>query len=196
MMSLKQFLNYFKSHKADSAEYIPVIWEDDYCKVELIPGANLSFVLRQIKEANLFAEEHRTELGYTAVFMRKDNPMKTISEEIRADYLRKAIISFRLPELTKMRYQGGSLEYFSGSNTSAFGFPWFTLFFDTEGEFVKNIWVKFAQITSGNDVDIIISSLYNLGEENDLILVDWNSDDIIDLKNKNQIRNYLAEWRG
>jgi hypothetical protein len=44
------------------------------------------------------------------------------------------------------------------------------------------------------EFDIILSSLYNLGEENDLVLVDWNGDYIVDIKNKVQIKDYLMSW--
>ena len=81
-----------------------------------------------------------------------------------------------------------------GRKTQGFGFSDFTLFFDTEGEFVKNKWVKFEPLTSTDNFDLISSALYYLGEENDLIMVDWNSDEIVDLKNKNQIKEYLMGW--
>jgi hypothetical protein len=43
------------------------------------------------------------------------------------------------------------------------------------------------------EFDIILSFLYNLEEENDLILIDWNDDDIVDIKNKTQIKDYLMD---
>jgi len=194
-MKLSQFLNYFKFYKNGNIKYIPTCWEDDYCQVELIPRENQVFTRQQVEDANLFAEDHKTEFGYTAVFIREGNPIKTISKEIRADYLRSTLISFELPELRRVRYEGGGSKSLRGSKIYAFGIPCFTVFFDTEDEFVKNIWVKFNLITSINEFDIILSSLYNLGVGNDLMLVDWDSDDIIDIQNKNQIRNYLAEWQ-
>ena len=36
-MKLLQFLNFFKSDKSDDFGYIPILWEDDYCQIELIP---------------------------------------------------------------------------------------------------------------------------------------------------------------
>ena len=193
-MKLQQFLNYFKSNKGNDTEYVPTRWEDDYCQIELIPQENLLFVKQQINEASFFAEEHKTEFGYTDVFIRKKNPTPTRSKEIRADYLRSTLILFQLPELTNIRYEGGEIISHRGAKTQAFGFLNFTLFFDIEGEFVKNIWIILGSIIATGKFDLILSALYYLGEETDLILVDWNSDEIVDIKNKNQIKEYLMGW--
>jgi len=158
------------------------------------PG-NQVFIKEQIYEANLFAEQHKTEFGYTDVFIRKENPVSTITKEIRVDYLRSTIVSFQLPELLRMRYEGGEEKPIRGLKTHAFGFSCFTLFFDTKDEFVNNIWAKINLITSVKEFDIILNSLYYLGEENDLILIDWNDDSIVNLKDKTQIKNYLGSVR-
>jgi hypothetical protein len=121
-MKLSQLLNYFKSNKRTEPEYVPILWEDDYCQIELIPQENLTFSKQQINDTSSFAEEHRTELGYTNVFIRKENSTPTSSKEIRTDYLTHALISFQLPQLTRMRYEGGEVTSLRGRKTQAFGF--------------------------------------------------------------------------
>ena len=108
-MKLSQLLNYFKSNKSIEPEYVPILWEDDYCQIELIPQENLTFLKQQISESSTFAEEHRTEFGYTNVFIRKENSTPTFSKEIRTDYLTHTLISFQLPQLTRIRYEGGEV---------------------------------------------------------------------------------------
>ena len=191
---IQRVFNYFRSAKLFTSRYIPILWEDDYCQVELIPKENLPFLQQQIKELALFDQEHRTDYGYTAIVQREDHPVKTISYELRADYLKAALSSFKLPELRHLPYEAGEIRSLKKSKTRAYGFESFTLFFETENEHVANIWVKFHLITSVTEYDIILDALYYLGEETNLLLVDWNALEIIDLSNKVQINNYLKGW--
>ena len=78
--------------------------------------------------------------------------------------------------------------------TKAFGFSNFTIFFDTEFEFVKNIWLSNSLIVSVKQYDLIKSALYSLGEECEMLLVDWNSLELFDLKDRNQIDKYLMDY--
>ncbi|MEJ2880387.1 hypothetical protein [Pedobacter sp. GR22-6] len=190
----QRFLNYFKSGKLITRSYIPMLWEDDYCQVELVPKENLPFLQQQMKELELFDQEHRTDYGYTDIVQREDHPVKTISCEFRADYLKVALSSFKLPELHHMRYEAGEIRSLKKSKTKAYGFESFTLFFEIEEEYVATIWLKFHLITSVTEYDIILDALYHLGEETNLLLVDWNAVEIIDLSNKVQINGYLKGW--
>jgi hypothetical protein len=51
--------------------------------------------------------------------------------------------------------------------------------------------VSLAEI-SVEKLELIKSVLYRLGEECEMILVDWNSMELIDLRNRYQINNYLS----
>jgi hypothetical protein len=78
--------------------------------------------------------------------------------------------------------------------TKAFGFSNFTIFFDTEDEFVKNIWIHIGLIVSAPQFDLIQDVLYTLGEECELLLIDWNSLELFDLADKTQIQKYLMGY--
>ncbi len=76
-------------------------------------------------------------------------------------------------------------------DTRAFGFSNFTIFFDIQGDFVKNIWIDIHLIVSAPQFDTIQAALYFLGEECELVLIDWNSSELFDLAYKTQIEKYL-----
>jgi hypothetical protein len=65
---------------------------------------------------------------------------------------------------------------------------------DTQDEFVKNIWLSISLIVSVGQYDLIKSALYCLGEECEMVLVDWNSLELFDLRDRIQIDKYLNDY--
>jgi hypothetical protein len=99
------------------------------------------------------------------------------------------LVNLKLPKFQSIEY--GDDESVVVENSRAFGFENFILFFDTKDEFVNNIWVNVPFGTGSANYDAILNVLYDLGESYDLIMMDWNSDRLVDLKNRTDIRKYL-----
>lgn len=174
--------------------YLPSFWEDDYCQIEVVPFENKEYILKTINQINDLADNSRTEFGFTETFGRGQMPVTTFSKEFRIDYFQQLLISFEFEKAKSIKYESHKILDCETDLIKAFGFTNFTMFFDTEEEFVKNIWLSINLIVSVKQYDLIKSVLYSLGEECEMILIDWNSLELFDLRDKNQIEKYLMDY--
>ena len=195
-MGLFSFLKFRKSNKNltktfNPSEYMPSFWEDDYCQIEIVPFENKKFIQEQAKQIEELSEKSRTGYGFTDTFARGAMPMPTISKEIRTDYLERTLTGFQFPKAKHIRVGEKKILDCETSITKAFGFSNFTIFLDTEKELVNNIWIQIGLIVSVPQFHLIQEALYTLGEDCELILIDWNSLELFDLSDKAQIEKYL-----
>jgi hypothetical protein len=195
-MGLFSFFNSLKADKAqkiefDPNEYVPSFWEDDYCQIEIVPSENREFIKKQSRQIDQLASNSRTDYGFTETFGRGPMPVTTVSKEIRVDYLEKTLTDFKFQKARHIRYGKNETLNCEVGDTKAFGFSNFTIFFDTEDEFVKNIWLGIGLIVSAPQFDLIKDTLYTLGEDGELVLIDWNSLRLYDLTDRGQIQDYL-----
>jgi hypothetical protein len=197
-MGLFSFLRFLKPEKSQSSnieanEYVPVFWEDDYNQVEIVPIENKAFIERQSSEIKNQADK-KDIFGFSKVYERKSLPVPTFFKEIRTDYLKYTLSGFGLPNAKHIRYNGEKIIEGQSNKVKAYGFYNFTIFFDTEDELVKYIWLSTGLIVDIAQFELIKSVLYTLGEENEFILIDWNSLEMIDLRNRSQLDNYLMGY--
>lgn len=178
--------------KANS--YLPSFWEDDYCQIEIVPFENKEYILKTIEEIYDLGNNSRTDFGFTETFARGQMPLSTYSKEIRINYLAKLLTGFEFEKAKSIHYESHKILDCETGLTKAYGFSNFTFFFDTENEFVKNIWLSISLIVSVKQYDLIKSALYCLGEECKMVLVDWNSMELFDLRDRKQIDKYLNEY--
>ena len=195
-MGLFSFLNFFKPDKnitpsLDPNEYVPAFWQDDYCQVEIVPIENKMFIENQSRQIDELAFKSKTDYGFTETFGRDKMPTTTISREIRIDYFENMLTGYKFEKAKHIRYDKNEILDCETGKTKAFGFSNFTIFFDSEDEFVKNIWIHIGLIVSMTQFKLIESALYSLGEDCKLILIDWNSLELFDLADKTQIQRYL-----
>jgi hypothetical protein len=195
LFSFFKFLKVDNTRKIefDSNEYIPAFWEDDYCQVEIVPSENRDFFQKQSGQIEELASNSRTEYGFTETFGRGLMPVTTVSKQIRVGYFEKTLTEFKFQKARHIRYDKSEVLNCETEKTKAFGFSNFTIYFDTEDEFVKNIWIGTGVIISAPQFDLIQNALYTLGEECELVLIDWNSLRIYDLADRKQIQSYL-KW--
>jgi hypothetical protein len=198
-MGLFSFLKFRKSDNSkkvehDPSEYVPSFWEDDYCQIEIVPSENRTFIQKQTEQIDELANKSRTDYGFTETFGRGPMPVTTVSKEIRVDYFEKTLTNFKFQKARLIRYDKNDVLNCETGKTKAFGFSNFTIFFDTEDEFVKNIWIDIRLIVSAPQFDLILEALYALGEECELVLIDWNSLELFDLADKTQIQKYLMGY--
>jgi hypothetical protein len=178
----------------DPSEYVPSFWDDDYCQIEIVPSENKEFIKKQIRQISDLSGKSNDGAGFTDIFVRGKLPAPTISKEFRADYLETTLLHLKFLKANYIRFDARETLNCETGGTKAFGFPNFTIFFDTEGKFVKNIWIHIGLIVSAPQFDIIQVALYALGEECELILIDWSSSELFDLADKTQIDKYLMGY--
>jgi hypothetical protein len=191
----RRLSNQLPTPEVDPNEYIPSFWEDDYCQIEIVPVENKEFIKRQIGQIADLSARSRDGHGFTEIFMRGKLPTKTISKELRVDYLEATLLNFKFLKANYIRFDAREILNCEAGDTKAFGFSNFTIFFDTEGEFVKNIWIQhFGLIVSAQQFDMIQAALCILGEECELILIDWNSSELFELADRVQVQKYLMGY--
>ncbi len=187
-------LNKIFGRNSKQREHLPSLWEDDYCQIEIAPRKNIQHIQFTIKQIEEFTEKVRTDYGFTDIFARKDLPFTTLNEELRVDSFEKFLNKKGFKKAQKIYYQGHKVIECSKSTSNAFSLSSFHIFYDGHEEFIKNIWVSISYHTSISHSDKIIETLYELGEGYELVLVDWNTSDLIDLTDKKQIKNYLRSF--
>jgi hypothetical protein len=198
-MGLFSFLKFLKPDKPKQIEfatneYVPSFWEDDYWQIEIVPYENKTFIQKQAGQIDELASKSKTDYGFTATFGRGPMPVTTVSKEIRVDYLERTLTGFQFQKARHIRYDKNEVLNCESGKTKAFGFSNFTIFFDTEDEFVKNIWIDIGLIVSAPQFDLIQNALYTLGEECELVLIDWNRLELFDLADRTQIQKYLMGY--
>lgn len=175
-------------------ENLPSFWEDDYCQIEIVPRKNIEHIEKSIKQIDEFTEKTRTENGFTDIFMREDLPFPTINEELRTDYFEKLLAEMGFEKAMKILYDGYTIIECSKTTSNAYSLPCFNFFYDCDNEFINNIWISTSLITSNDHFNKILEALYELGESCEMVLINWNSSELIDLVDRNQIKEYLMSY--
>jgi hypothetical protein len=173
---------------------LPSFWEDDYCQIEIVPRQNIEKIRSTINQIDDFTENTKTEFGYTDIFVREGLPFPTKNEEYRIDAFEKQLIEKGFRKATQIRYDGYTIIDCSNTTSNALSLPCFNFFYDCEDEFLKNIWISTSLITSTEHFNTIFETLYELGESYELTLINWNSAELVDLTNRNQIKDYLMSY--
>ncbi|MBO3697721.1 hypothetical protein [Roseivirga sp. E12] len=161
--------------------------EDDYRQVEIIPDENFSELIKQAENVQDFAEKHFDGGGYTDMMVREENGFKLKQRGIKTREL-----DLILSELPIKRYTEVSTGIRPGEmtskNTFGYGENYNGIFFDFESDSVTGIWVAGSPSVENEE---FAQALNNIGNKWSLLLMDWNSLELIDLKDKEQIEKYL-----
>lgn len=179
--------------KDKSTKYLPANYgsifyhEDDYRQVEIVPSENFNELMKQAENIQDFAEKHFDGIGYTNIMLREDKGVILKDRGISVTELETVLLKLSLQKHTQVRTGIRPGEFLS-ENTFGYGKNYHGLFFEFESDTVLNIWI--AGIIPV-DKEKVIETLNEIGLKWNLLLMDWNSCELIDLKNKEQIARYL-----
>lgn len=173
------------------AKNLPSFWEDDYCQIEIVPRKNVEHIDATVKQIAAFTEAKNTAFGFTDVFVRKGLPFSTLGQEFRVDTFESFLSSKGFVKREQILYNGRTVIDCSRDSSNAFSLSNFLIFYDCQGDFIKNIWISNSHIVSNDQFKIILETLYDLGESYEFVLVDWNSLELVNLADKKQIKEYL-----
>ena len=158
--------------------------EDDFCQIEIVPKENLSYLLKQADNIADFSAEN----GYSDIYIRKENKVRLKSREIDKTELEKLLTELETEKHTEVITGYGSDYRVKSENTIGFGKEYSAVYFDFENDKVKNIWITNL---FGLNQDKVVDVLSKIGEKWNLVLMDWNSSELIDLSNKEMINKYI-----
>lgn len=168
-----------------------LLWEDNYLMVELIPKENLEFALKETKRIQKHGEEHFDGNGFTEITEIGEKPVKTEKLEIPTKKITDLLESVGLTRFEKLMYfGGGEPTEIENPKSLVYGELGSAIFLEPENGKLKHIWFdshKWEDLPKTK----IGNGLKAIGKEFDLILVDWNSNQVIDLKKENEIEKYI-----
>lgn len=158
--------------------------EDDLCQIEIVPKENLSELIKQAENISDFSSEN----GYSDIYVREENKISLKSKKINKSELESLLEKLGTEKHTEILTGYGSGYRVKSENTIGFGKDYSAVYFDFENDIVKNIWITNLD---GLNHENVINVLSEIGEKWNLVMMDWNSSELIDLLNKKMIKKYL-----
>nr|WP_321453068.1 hypothetical protein [uncultured Carboxylicivirga sp.] len=189
------FFKWLKKNKnsSDKSENSLYLHEDFYCQVELVPIENSSDLKKENEKIDEFAKEHRDGVGFTDVYVRDGQNIKTSEREIPINVFDSLTQTCGFQKVDKVYSGYGS---YKETCTSTWGFKLDSsaVFCDFKNEIIENIWIDgFRFNKDSENKEQLINVLFVIGEKWNLILNDWDLTETIDLRNKKLIEDYISE---
>lgn len=167
--------------------------EDFYCQVELLPRENFSELEKENEKIEDFAEKHSDGFGFTDIYVRDGQKIKTSDRKIQIADFEKVLLECGFQKYSNV-YSGYSSHEELCKNTLGFELDSSVVYCDFEKGLIKNIWIdKFRFSNSSDRKELLINGLFRIGEKWNLILNDWDLTETFDLKNKTEIERYISE---
>jgi hypothetical protein len=162
--------------------------EDDYGQVQILSNQNFDWLMKEAENVQDFSLRHNAGKGFTNVYLRKDEGLKLEERNIKVSEIEEMLSKLGLEKhgIVSTGIRPGEM---LSENTFGYGENYNGLFFDFKEDIVSNIWI--AGILNVSDAKLI-ALLNEIGRKWSLVLMDWNSMDLIDLKSEVQIQKYLT----
>lgn len=184
------FKSVFNSTEPEKRTSI-LFWDDDYMLREIFSSKNIEFAKSESSRIAKFGEQHYNGNGFTEITMVESCPFPISKSNISEKDLIDTFENAGLPKIMDI-YYAGKKKPIENSKFKVYGENLMGIFYETEESIISNLW--FANYNFKNsDKTIITVALNEIGKKFDLILVDWNSCEIIDLKKITEIECYLKK---
>jgi len=161
--------------------------EDHYRQVEIVPSENFNELIKQAENVQDFAEKHFDGGGYTDMTVRAENGFQLKKRGIKSRELDLILSDLPIKRYTEVStgIEPGEMR---SENTYGYGENYNGIFFDFESDSVTGIWIAGSPNIENEK---FTQTLISIGNKWNLLLMDWNTLELIDLKNKEQIEKYL-----
>jgi hypothetical protein len=195
MSFLKRFIKQDSKSEKDKDENKGRLYfhEDLYCQVELLPRENFSEIVKENEKIEDFAQKHSDGFGYTDIYVRNGQKIKTSERKIQNGDFEKVMLESGFKKYSNV-YSGYSSYEEPCKNTMGFKLDSSVVYCDFENDLIKNIWIDNFRFSNSSDKkEQLINSLFAIGEKWNLILNDWDLTETFDLMNKAEIERYISE---
>jgi hypothetical protein len=177
-----------EAKKEDSKDMDSIFYhEDDYCQVELVPIENFDALIRQAQNVQDFSEKHVDGGAYTDMYIRDSHGLHLKERGIPLAALDKLLSMLSMKRFIHVSTGIRPGEMDKG-NTFGYGENYHGIFFDFASDVVNNIWIAGSPQA---DAAKISQVFHQIGQTWNLLLMDWNSLELIELKNKEQTQKYF-----
>lgn len=173
---------------------MPSFWEDDYCQIEIVPAKNREHINTVISQIEEHVRKTRAKSGFTDSFTRADLPFPLLAEQISVDHFERDLTAKGFVKAAQIRYDGDTIIDCSATTTNAFSLPSFHFFYDCKDGFINTCWMSTSLITSTDDFNKIAAVLHEYGKKHGLILIDWDSCELVELSDMTRVEAYLMGY--
>ncbi len=167
------------------------VWLDDICQVQLLPKENLEDIQNLINHISGKTEKHK--YGFATIVERGEFKNPLSNKKITIDNLENLFEINKIDKVEFIERELGSKLPYEKSTDKAYRCA-FEFFFDlTEGYsgYINQFWIIEHLIVSTKDFDNIKNFLSDFSHNHNLILVNWNSLEIVDIQKEETLINYL-----
>jgi len=193
---LKRVFNRTNVYENESNSYFcPTLWEDNYCQIEIIPVENKTQVINSFNQIEQLISKNENENGFTEIYERDKSEFSTLKKQIKISNFENILQNSKLIKADRIKYENSRMINCEDGNSKAYGISDFAIFYDIKENIVNNIWIDYQNFNSENFryfEENILETLSEIGTKYNLMLVDWNRLEIIDLKNKIEIKKYCS----
>ena len=191
ILGLLSFLGISCSDNEEENNRSMFFWEENYLMVEIISRKNLGFVTKESKRIQDFGKEHFDGNGFTEITEIGQIPVPTVNLKLNKNEVVKLLESTGLSKYPKLIYYGVvEPKEIENPKSIVYGDLSSGIFLEPKDEILEYIWFDSYNWKEINQTNLE-KGLNALGQEYDLILVDWNSSQIVDLKSEIDINEYL-----
>ena len=153
----------------------------------------VSVVLHAVWEIDEFANEHFDGTGFTDVYVRDEQKIKTSDRNINLIDFEQFIVSLGFQKMRNV-YSGYGNYKEKCQNTNAYSIDRATIFCDYENRLIKNIWLDGFRFNNESKFGKeMTEGLFQIGKQWNLTLNDWDLTERINLKDKSEIELYIKE---
>jgi len=179
-----------RSNSANNPKDIGTIFyhEDDYCQVQLLPRENYPNLIKQAKNISDLSKNNFDGNGWSEIKIRDEIKVKISDRHILPQSLDETLLKLKSIKHTVVITGYGENHRVLSKNTIGYGEDYIAMYYDFDKVKIQNIWM--TNVSSFNE-NKATKVLLELGKKWNLILMDWNSLELIDLNKKEEIENYL-----
>lgn len=178
---------------ANEEERVLFFHEDDYALLELIPANRKEAIEAEMEQIRAFGDEHRTEGGYTDLYVRQSDPQELAGLRIPLAAIEEAVASFARPYERVVTGYGSSYRV-ECEGIRAFGPNEETvLLCEYEGVLIRKAWML-LNIGDRAQYDWAAKLLLTLARIAPLMLADLTWGINVDLRDEEAVRRYLDEY--
>jgi hypothetical protein len=172
------------SQLKENSENLLYLHEDDAAQIELLPAENLINLRQECKKISDFSNEHFVGNGWSDIYIRPEPPKTILDKGILVDDFRKPFIERGFTE-KELRFSGmknvpvnemaltfGDLRIYYGFTDAQLN----SIYFD--------YFIKDENLALFNSILLDLSNKYNL------VLADWNKQDIFDARLQSEVERY------
>ena len=167
--------------------------EDSYCQVEILPAVAYGYCTHEMKRIDEFASAHRDGLGFTDVYLRTEPPASLMLLGITLSDLRSTIGETFAP--FDQVFTGYSSHRERCPSVQAWGFDDSVAVFAglDEDDVVLSVWLLLQGVTK-RKIGEWCRALISLPRSDEMLLADWNSSEVVLLKDQPSLESYLKSY--